>query len=62
MDFKDRLTVLIAVVWLVAGTAIMLTFVGSRWDSEELATLLAFAVVPPLVLVGWMWVKRGRDS
>ncbi len=54
MNFKEWLTVLIALVWFVGATVIALANVGGSWDSKELAAWLA--------LVGWMWVKRRRDS
>ncbi len=62
MNFKEWLTVLIALVWFVGATVIALANVGGSWDSKELAAWLALGVGPPLLLVGWMWVKRRRDS
>ena len=37
MNFKEWLTVLIALVWFVGATVIALANVGGSWDSKELA-------------------------
>ena len=62
LNFTKRLTVLIAVVWFIGATLIMLAHVGGNWDSKEVVAWLASGVSPPLLLVGWTWVKLRPDS
>ena len=48
--------------WLIGGTAVIFAAEGGRWRGEEWAAWLAFVAGPSLLLVGWMWVKRGKQN